>query len=339
MQRKSTRGFTMVELLAVIAIIGILIGLLLPAVQAAREAGRRSQCLNNLKQIGIALHNHHDAKRKLPTGSTSCKCQGASGFSFLILVTPYMEDQRLFNGINFNTTYGWGDTANNAVGIDAPRIPAYVCPSAKYRTLLGPWVYGNGNLTAGVTHYYGIMGPSGTSPSGVAYREGSGTTKCQPAGSGGTSVPSASYETKYGGITCQGMLPNYTERKFSEVTDGLSKTFLVGEASWTQGDTQSTSPYRIWSQGLYTQSAGGTHWYQSWSTKVMNSQLFEFKYAPSNTANTHANDFSFGSEHGVRAGTNFLMGDGAVRFVNSDVSASVLRSMSSGNGGEGEVAE
>ncbi|MEI6657401.1 MAG: DUF1559 domain-containing protein [Planctomycetota bacterium] len=303
------RGFTLVELLAVIAIIGTLVGLLLPAVQAAREASRQSTCMNNIKQLGIGLHAYHDARRKLPPGSTTSKSgQGPDGFSFLMLITPYLENRRLYDAVDL--TKSWTNNANYNVAKNAPLVPEYVCPSARYRTQPWPSDFATGSNTAGVTHYYGIMGPLGTKPNGTAYRSGAGTTGCQPTGSGGTVVPSASYETKYGGIACDGMLPNYIERKFSDVTDGLSKTFLVGEISWTQGETQSTNPYRIWSAGLCTASTGGTHWYQSFSTKVMNSQLFELSYDSSVTANTHANDLSFGSEHGGRNGTNFLLGDG-----------------------------
>ena len=88
---KSTRpAFTLVELLVVIAIIGVLVALLLPAVQAARESARRSQCVNKLKQLGLAFQNHHDAQGRLPAGSISC-CWG----TWQMAVLPYMEQQQL----------------------------------------------------------------------------------------------------------------------------------------------------------------------------------------------------------------------------------------------------
>src|SRR3954451_10032584 len=83
-------AFTLVELLVVIAIIGVLVALLLPAVQAARESARRSQCTNNLKQLGVAMQNYHDAKRQLPLGNISC-CWG----TWQMLILPYIEQQQL----------------------------------------------------------------------------------------------------------------------------------------------------------------------------------------------------------------------------------------------------
>src|SRR5690349_6909248 len=91
-RRRRHQGFTLVELLVVIAIIGILVALLLPAIQSAREAARRSQCVNNMKQLGIAMANYHDVRKKLPIGSWSC-CWGTWQMSIL----PFIEEQQLFD--------------------------------------------------------------------------------------------------------------------------------------------------------------------------------------------------------------------------------------------------
>jgi prepilin-type N-terminal cleavage/methylation domain-containing protein/prepilin-type processing-associated H-X9-DG protein len=125
------RGFTLIELLVVIAIIGVLIALLLPAVQSAREAARRSQCTNNLKQIGIAMHNYHDALGSLPWGLGPEVSPGRGlNFEFwsaLALMLPFMEQQPLHNAINFNMECGYAEPVNSTARY--ARIGLFLCPS------------------------------------------------------------------------------------------------------------------------------------------------------------------------------------------------------------------
>lgn len=126
MKDNRQRGFTLVELLVVIAIIGVLVGLLLPAVQAAREAARRMQCGNNLKQLGIAMHNYHDTHNRFPSGRAGC-CYG----TWQTLIMPFIELQ------NVSDLYqDWGNTsgirygaAPNTTNVTARRYPAFTCPS------------------------------------------------------------------------------------------------------------------------------------------------------------------------------------------------------------------
>jgi prepilin-type N-terminal cleavage/methylation domain-containing protein/prepilin-type processing-associated H-X9-DG protein len=115
----SSKGFTLVELLVVIAIIGILVALLLPAVQAAREAARRSQCANNMKQLALGLHNYHDSYKVFPFGDDR------NGISFLARMLPYVEQQPLYDRIDFRFDY---DDPPNAFALNA-KVENFLCPS------------------------------------------------------------------------------------------------------------------------------------------------------------------------------------------------------------------
>src|SRR6188474_2972552 len=126
------RGFTLVELLVVIAIIGVLVALLLPAVQSAREAARRTQCTNNMKQIGLACHNFHDTYGTVPnivsytpTGGGGTTGGFGSGWGFLPFLLPYVEQKALFDTINFNSNV----CCNSLKQVHNAYIPAFSCPS------------------------------------------------------------------------------------------------------------------------------------------------------------------------------------------------------------------
>lgn len=163
----ATRGFTLVELLVVIAIIGILVALLLPAVQAAREAARRSQCTNNLKQMGLALHNYHDTHKVFPPGYIS-----SLGWNWGSYLLPFSEQQPLYDNMGVGDPTDWG----NPDHLDNGRTPLalYLCPSDSYpqnvrndrrrpRHASG----GNNRKALGYSSYVGIRG------SNSAWRENS----------------------------------------------------------------------------------------------------------------------------------------------------------------------
>ena len=120
------RGFTLIELLVVIAIIAILIALLLPAVQQAREAARRTQCRNNMHQLGIALHNYHDAFGLFPPGHIWCNQARSQRTNMLALLLPYVDEVTIYNGFNFDMGPDWGP--QNATSV-ATHIKQFCCPS------------------------------------------------------------------------------------------------------------------------------------------------------------------------------------------------------------------
>ncbi len=136
LNRRTRKGFTLIELLVVIAIIAVLIALLLPAVQAAREAARRTQCVNNLKQIGLAIHNYHQTNDKFPPGGICTQsipgCTGAwNGHSSLGLMLPFMEQTAVYNAINFSLVSSDGSTDYSHPNATARQtvVNAFLCPS------------------------------------------------------------------------------------------------------------------------------------------------------------------------------------------------------------------
>jgi prepilin-type N-terminal cleavage/methylation domain-containing protein/prepilin-type processing-associated H-X9-DG protein len=139
--RGSRRGFTLVELLVVIAIIGVLVSLLLPAVQAAREAARRMQCGNNLKQIALAVHNYHDTHRVFPSsGNHRDAARGltpTNGFSWLAKALPFLEQQNLHNQLNFNLPMDSGSPTDITTnwGVIQTVVPTFLCPSDPTRAV------------------------------------------------------------------------------------------------------------------------------------------------------------------------------------------------------------
>jgi len=167
--RLRARGFTLIEVLIVVAIIGVLVALLLPAVQAAREAARRSQCINNLRQIGIALHEHHGARGKFPAGLVDRRT-GANPASrqlaWSVYLLPYLEEQSTWR--LFDTSSAFDSLPNRAAG--GVIVPVYLCPSTE-RTLGSRLdnttgdVNGNGQYDPGdglaVIDYGGMFGYSG----------------------------------------------------------------------------------------------------------------------------------------------------------------------------------
>jgi prepilin-type N-terminal cleavage/methylation domain-containing protein/prepilin-type processing-associated H-X9-DG protein len=238
MSTKERRGFTLIELLVVIAIIAVLIALLLPAVQAAREAARRAQCTNNMKQIGLALHNYHQTNDKFPQGmSESAFTLGvlAPGTAYAnwgewsaqAMMLPYMEQGPIYNSINFcyNSLYGTGGITNLTASTRV--ISSYLCPS-------DPNAAFGGSPAMSVTMYAGWGNQSGWAPSINNYRGSMGTTtsvwgwqtgyySCQPDPfnlQGGTQCAS----------NTTGLFTLWNCYGIRDVTDGTSNTVAFAES-------------------------------------------------------------------------------------------------------------
>jgi prepilin-type N-terminal cleavage/methylation domain-containing protein/prepilin-type processing-associated H-X9-DG protein len=243
MSMRIRRGFTLIELLVVIAIIAVLIALLLPAVQAAREAARRAQCTNNLKQIGLALHNYHQSIGTFPPG----KAMSASAVPYTAyagwtdwgpqaMMLPYMEQNPIYNAINFNFCggYGYGGycniTANNKL------IASYMCPSdnnvgfggAPSQSLALAQSWGQANYPPNTNSYRGSIGTT-TSKWGWT----TGYMQCQPDPMGfGTPNPCTAFST--------GLFVYYVSNGIQQVTDGTSNTIAYAES--LVGDPGTFSP-------------------------------------------------------------------------------------------------
>ena len=207
------RGFTLVELLVVIAIIGILIGLLMPAVQAAREAGRRTQCHNNLKQIGLALHNYHDTLRVFPPGWISDVPAGEPGWGLLAYTLPFMELKNVHDRIDFHS--GIGDEVNEEIRLT--QIAIFKCPSdlARDEVVLGHLADDHDHDFAPV-HDHDEDEPvlvSKGNYSGVF-----GDTEIEDSPGNG-----------------RGMFFFKSRLRFADIRDGTSNTFLVGERNLELG--------------------------------------------------------------------------------------------------------
>ena len=321
MRRRS--GFTLIELLVVIAIIAVLVAILLPAIQQAREAARRSQCLNNMKQIGIALHNYHETFSLLPPGNVP-SVHGGWGPSWYMFILPYIDAANTYNQLNWNGVHpGWtccGDAVGQANGdvLRKVTLTFAICPSS---TLPPKRDTGGGPTT--IAQYMGIMGAT----------DGNGFTN--PPSRIANCCGCCGGQQGTGIITNGGTFGPIQSRMFGDFVDGLTNVIVVGEASKELIDTA----------GNY-QPVNGAHGIMmggpnvniiSECTGCMFERQFNLttiRYAPNAPAviedplwpgigdNFGMNNPLNSSHAGI---INALMGDGSVRSIGDTVDMQILR--------------
>jgi prepilin-type N-terminal cleavage/methylation domain-containing protein/prepilin-type processing-associated H-X9-DG protein len=313
-------AFTLVELLVVIAIIGVLVALLLPAVQAAREAARRMQCTNHLRQLSISLHNFHDVNGTFPKQISP---GGNTGVSWLCLVLPYLEQKALADQVQpSQASYQSGQNANRVLG--QYKIPGLYCPSyievRSSSTIDNITNFGN----AYTTHYVGNMGPVSTN-----------STSSGPSGPT-VGLKSAAYNVITGGaqgdMACDGILPlsptvvasnpiTPEGVRISMITDGTSNTLMVFEVAW-KGLELSPGSLRAWVRGVTWLS-------DSTGAKNVQNAMNTVRY----NGGGNYNSISMGSNHS--GGCNVGYADGSTRFLSKNVDLNnVLLPMASRAGSE-----
>ena len=292
---RSRRGFTLVELLVVIAIIGVLVALLLPAVQAAREAARRSQCVNNLKQIGLGLHNFHDTYKRFPTGvgtGDGTRFGAPEWPYFLYQILPFVEQMAYWERLNDYTLQNpWlsGSSAEWKLLSEVP-LPNYLCPSDNRK----PFRLEGSGATLANTNYLGMF-------SGLNDGESVADTMGRRA------------------AFTLGKLKD--GRNMAEFRDGLSNSvmvteYLTGTKDDPRGSFRSTRAGLMFIQAAYTPNTPQADILHS-SFCVTGANLPDQNLPCTTSSSDSAHLASARSVH--PGGVNALLGDGSVRFVTESV--------------------
>jgi prepilin-type N-terminal cleavage/methylation domain-containing protein/prepilin-type processing-associated H-X9-DG protein len=369
---QSRRGFTLLELLVVLAIIAVLMGLLVPAVQKVRETANRMKCANNLKQFGLAMHSHHAAVGHLPPGITTWmngEDAAHTGFTYLL---PFLEQDNVFHRVDL--TKQWYVRANYAPV--AVEIPLMYCPSNR--------IGGSMDLTAEIYAWGGPMPPKVGSTDYVLCKGANAAihqnawlipTECR----GVFNVYADSSNPDF--INLDGTTSGLVVR-LTDITDGTSNTFAIGEGAGNNrryplrdmnvvnnqvvlGTGPATNPYTgeiiIPDQGWATASLSGEN--HPWYTSVFgvtaqyglqpnprdepmnNRPVMPSSYKDTEFTNNFSGDnrdgwaFISGFRSMHPGGCNFLFCDGSVRWVNESIAPSVYRALSTYCGGEAVAAD
>ena len=355
---RTSRGFTLIELLVVIAIIAVLVSLLLPAVQQAREAARRAQCKNNLKQLGLSLHNYESTFTVLPMTNAQNYLPNVQGFSPQARLLPYIEQTNLQNLLDytqpaFTGPYNFLTPNPLFVTAFATTIPVMLCPS-------DPAPPSNTETGTGFT-YAGINYM-------ISYGSGTGTN----------------YDLRW---KTDGIVYENSSVRFSQITDGTSNTVFMSESVRSIGaditlpaGTTPTFPYEYTLNGstgvnsalqpIQGLAPAGSPWVAGPNGMIANPDLTTVwpamtgwrgagsmalrgrgvSWAAAGACSTLTNGYTtpnnripdlvvhftgfFGPRSFHTGGANVLMGDGAIRFLSNSIDAGTHRALHSRNGGE-----
>ena len=336
-QQPARQAFTLVELLVVIAIIGTLVGLLLPAVQAARESARRSDCNNKLKQLALAVTNYESARQCFPSAAITKPSPGpagaysgangiTAGAPWSIMILPYMDDQSRFDKFNFNLTFGGcfnQDNYRSTNNIEQrKRHPNFICASSPHGQLVSGAAGVDGPYAG--TSFFPVIGGGSTS----------GMSNCVTPG---PTVPTNEVPCTgwgYRPMAASGPMFMNSKTRVAHITDGTSKSLLLGESRYGQlaaGSNWGTGACEYtWSSGVYVGANGFL------ISGVIAANLLNPSCDPAlvscEQSTSHNN---FGSFH--LGGAYFAMSDASVVWLNDNVPATVLRALGNACDGDGRL--
>jgi len=347
--QRSRIAFSLIELLVVIAIIAILIALLLPAVQQAREAARRTHCRNNLKQLGLALHNYESTYTVFPPGGS------ATVYSPQARILPYIEQANLQNLIDFNVTPYLGSGPNTypnpaLANVFPAVIPTFLCPSdagpTQYTSTISSQAYTFGannymvSTGSGTRTFYDDRRPT----DGLVFQNSSVRMRDFTDGTSNTVMMSETVRGDGEDVTLAGgTTPLKPYRKMLSAGTGTSTTgpatggYTGTGSGWHIGtiqnpDLASVMPFHTNWRGGGAGSGRGFSWVRSLSANVLTNGY--------NTPNSHVPDMTmhgsgyYGPRSMHTGGANALMGDGSVRFLSDSIDADLHRGLHSRSGGE-----